>query len=132
LYGCGVIVKYWMDMYCCLGYVWMDVAGWTVARPDVLAQATQSRLDETCRNRSKLALELSLRRRAFVWVRHNLAQAKEDRLSEDAWGLEARCCMCSSGEEPRFWARGILAEASSGSLKREPVSLVGSPVDSLA
>ncbi|QCD82570.1 hypothetical protein DEO72_LG2g2910 [Vigna unguiculata] len=58
-----------------------------VARPEVLAQATQPRLGETCRNRFELALELSLRRRAF---------------------------------------------ASSGSLKREPVSLAGFPSDSLA
>ncbi|QCE10426.1 hypothetical protein DEO72_LG10g1656 [Vigna unguiculata] len=43
------------------------LAPWrTVARPDVFAQATMSRLGETCRNRYKLALELSLRRRAFV------------------------------------------------------------------
>jgi len=33
-----------MDVYCCLGYDCMAVAGRTVARLDVLAQATQSRL----------------------------------------------------------------------------------------
>jgi len=37
-----------------------------MVRLDVLAQVTQSRLGETCRNRSKLVLELSLRRRALV------------------------------------------------------------------
>jgi len=49
----------------------MAVAGRTIMRPDVLAQATQSRLSETCRNKSEprrpsLVLELSLRRRALV------------------------------------------------------------------
>jgi len=44
----------------------MVVVGRTVARPDVLAQVTQSRLGKTCRNRSKLALELLLRRIALV------------------------------------------------------------------
>ncbi|QCD89900.1 hypothetical protein DEO72_LG4g852 [Vigna unguiculata] len=44
----------------------MAVAGRRVARLDVLAQATQSRLGETCRNKSKLALEHSLKRGALV------------------------------------------------------------------
>ncbi|QCD92700.1 hypothetical protein DEO72_LG5g768 [Vigna unguiculata] len=46
----------------------MTVAGRKVTRPDILPQATQSRLSETCRNGSELALalELSLKRRALV------------------------------------------------------------------
>ncbi|QCE09383.1 hypothetical protein DEO72_LG10g602 [Vigna unguiculata] len=54
-----------MDVYCCLGYDCMVVARRTVARPSVLAQATQSLLG-TCRNRYELALELSLGRKALV------------------------------------------------------------------
>jgi len=131
-------MKCWMDVYCCLECVWMVVAGWTVARPNVLAQATWPRLGETCRNRPKLALELSLKRRAFVWVRHHLAQTREACLSEDAWGLEVCCCMCSSSEEPLF-GRGVFSSkqvaarlsenprVSQGSLmivspKRDPVA----------
>jgi len=48
------------------GYDCTVVAGRTMVRPNVLAQAAQSHLGETCRNRSKLALELSLRWRALV------------------------------------------------------------------
>jgi len=48
------------------GYECMAVAGRIVARPDVFAQATLSHLGETCRNRPRLTLELSLRRRALV------------------------------------------------------------------
>ncbi|QCE11220.1 hypothetical protein DEO72_LG10g2453 [Vigna unguiculata] len=55
--GCLVIL---------VGYVCMAVAGRTVARPDVFAQANLSRLGETCRNRARFALELSLKRRALV------------------------------------------------------------------
>ncbi|QCD96133.1 hypothetical protein DEO72_LG6g835 [Vigna unguiculata] len=44
----------------------VHVVGRIVARLDVIAQATQPRLGVTCRNRSELALELSLRRRALV------------------------------------------------------------------
>ncbi|QCD92973.1 hypothetical protein DEO72_LG5g1042 [Vigna unguiculata] len=54
-----------------------------VARLEVLAQATQPRLGETCRNWFELAFELSLRRKAFVRARHSLAQAREARLRED-------------------------------------------------
>jgi len=68
-----------------LGCDCVAVAGWIVARPEVLAQATQPRLGETCRNWFELALELSLRRRAFVWARHNRAQEREARLREDEW-----------------------------------------------
>jgi len=89
-------------MYIVVGVCLDGCAGWTVARPDVLAQVTRPRIGETCRNRPKLALELSLRRRAFVWARHHLAQAREARLSEDAWGLEVCCCMRSLGKEALF------------------------------
>jgi len=51
-------------------------------------ETRHSRPGETCRNRPKLVLELSRRRRVFVWARHHLAQAREARLSEDAWGLK--------------------------------------------
>jgi len=47
-------------------YECMVVAGRIVAKPDVFAQATLSRLGETCRNRSKLAFELSFKQRALV------------------------------------------------------------------
>jgi len=42
------------------------VVGRTVARSDVIVQAGLSRLGETCRNRPRFALELSLKRRALV------------------------------------------------------------------
>jgi len=42
------------------GYEGMAIAGRTMARPKFFAQATLSRLGETCRNRSQLTLELSL------------------------------------------------------------------------
>jgi len=48
------------------GYDCMAAVGRTVARPDVLAQTTQSRQGETCRNRSELALDLSLKQRALI------------------------------------------------------------------
>ena len=44
----------------------MAVAGRTVTRFDVLAQASLSCLGETCRNRPRFALKLSLRRRVLV------------------------------------------------------------------
>jgi len=44
----------------------MVVVGRTMTRCDVFAQANLSRLGETCRNRPRLTLELSLRRRALI------------------------------------------------------------------
>jgi len=58
----------------------------------------------------RAALELSLRRKPLFWVRYYLAQARDARLSEDAWELWA-CCSCfSPGEELHLWARGCLAQ----------------------
>jgi len=59
----------------------------------------------------RAALELSLRRKLFFWARHYLAQARDARLSEDAWELWACCCCFSPSEEPHLWARGCLAQA---------------------
>jgi len=87
--------------------VWLDdCAGWSVTRPDDLAQVTRPRPGQTCRNRPRLALELSLKRRAFVWARHHLAQARGARLSEDAWGFEGCCCRCGLGEEAFLLGEG--------------------------
>jgi len=103
-----------------------------VARPDTLAQATRPRLGETCRDRPRLALELSPRRRAFVWARHHLVQAREARLSEDEWGFEVCVVGVAQARKSFFWARDMLAQASSDSLKRESASLARFPNDSLA
>jgi len=102
-----------------------------VTRLVYLAQATRPRPDETCRDKPRLALELSLKRRAFVWARHHLAQAREARLSENEWGFEVCVAGVAQARELFFWARDMLAQASSGSLKRESASLVGFPNDSL-
>jgi len=113
--------------------VWLDdCAGWSVTRPVYLAQAIRPRPGETCRDRPRLTLELSLRRRAFVWARHHLAQAREARLSEDEWGLEVCVVGVAQARKPFFWARNMLAQVSSGSLKRESASLARFPNDSLA
>jgi len=44
----------------------MAVARRTMARSDVFAHVNLPRLGETCKNRPRLKLELSLRRRALV------------------------------------------------------------------
>jgi len=122
LNACIVLFKVWLD----------DCAGWSVTRPVCLAQATGPRLGKTCKDRPRLALELLLRRRAFVWARHHLAQAREARLSEDEWGFEVCAVGVAQVRKPFFWARDMLTQASSGSLKRESAGLAGFPNDSLA
>ena len=55
----------------------------------------------------------------LFWARNYLAQAREARLSENAWELEACRCSCSLGEEPHLWARGGLAQARRASLSEK-------------
>ncbi|QCD96795.1 hypothetical protein DEO72_LG6g1505 [Vigna unguiculata] len=80
--------------------------GRIVAKPDVFAQATLSRLGETCRNRSKLAFELSFKQRALV-------------LSEPRRGTSPL---------GKGWPRS----SEEGSPKRELASPSGLSLDSLA
>jgi len=48
------------------GYVCMVVVGRTFARSNVFAQANMFGVGETCRNRPKFTVKLSLRRRTLV------------------------------------------------------------------
>jgi len=85
-----------------------------------LAQETRPRPGETCRDRPILTFELSLRRRAFVWARHHLSQAREVCLSEDECGFEVCAVGVAQARELFFWARDMLAQASSGCLSENP------------
>jgi len=79
----------------------------------------------------KAALELSLRRKPLFWARHYLAQARDARLSEDAWELW-ECCSCfSPSEEPHLWVRGCLAQARRAPLS-EPCESLPMPYRDLA
>ncbi|QCE00628.1 hypothetical protein DEO72_LG7g1918 [Vigna unguiculata] len=45
-------------------------------------------------------------------------EARDARLSENAWELDVCRYSCSPGEEPHLWARSGLAQAREGSPKR--------------
>ena len=61
------------------------VAERTVARHITLAQARLTRPGETCKNRPGLPLNSCSGRELLFWARHYLAQARDARLSENAW-----------------------------------------------
>jgi len=82
-----------------------------MARTDILAQASLSRLGENSRNWPKLLLELSLRRRAFVLSEEE--SRSNERVSPKR-ELVVSCCSslgCSSGKRPHLWTKSSLAQA---------------------
>ena len=93
------------------GYVCMDVAGRTVTRSNVFAQASLSRLGETCRNMlgscssSRSGGELS-------FERGDISLRREGSPKRECMGALACRCTFGLGEEPHLWERGGLAQAS--------------------
>ena len=87
-------------------YVWLMQVR-TVARIDNLAQVTLSRLGENNRNLSRLLLELSLKRRAFV-LSNEASRSGERVLPKRE--LVVSCCgslCCCTGERPHFERRAV-------------------------
>jgi len=96
------------------GYECVAVAGRTVARSVIFSQASLSHLGETCRNRLKFTLELSLRRRALVLSEALPRSGERDSSKRECvrvWGTSLQL-------RPR---RGTSPLGERGSPKRESV-----------
>ena len=61
------------------------VAGRTMVRPVTLVQARLTHQGETCRNRPRLPSNSRSGGELLFWARHYLGQARDARLSENAW-----------------------------------------------
>jgi len=111
--------------YYCLGIKIIAVTGWTVARLIILAQATLSRLGETCRGQT-LARARALAQAEGLSLSEALSCLGERHSPkrERVWARGVSL-QCSLSEGPHLWARSGLAQAREGSPKRVRENLPG-------